>query len=128
MIKGNNNNNDNTKIVNIEKNLLKIICQSLIGKLRINSNSLLFTLIPQILIVRAGTNNKHVHGKMINNNLGEAKSELKKSETKKMNIFIPVIKISWNKYVEGLYKRDFNSYKNKFENKLSLIFIDFINL
>ena len=117
MMKGNNNNNDNTKIVNIEKNLLKMICQSLTGKLRINSNSLLFTLIPQILIVRAGTNNKHVHGKMINNNLGEAKSELKKSETKKMNIFIPVMKISWNKYVEGLYKRDFNSYKNKFENK-----------
>ena len=95
MIKGNNNNNDNTKIVIIEKNLLKIICQSLTGKLRINSNSLLlFKLIPQILIVRAGTNKKHVHGKMINNNLGEAKSELKKSETKKMKIFIPVIKIS----------------------------------
>ena len=92
MIKGNNNNNVNTKTVNIEKNLLKIICQSLTGKLRINSNSLLFTLIPQILIVKAGTNNKHIHGKMINNNLGEAKSELKKSETKKMNIFIPVIK------------------------------------
>ena len=54
---------------------------------------------------------------MINNNLGEAKSELKKSETKKMNIFIPVMKTSWNKYVEGLYKRDFNSYKNKFDNK-----------
>ena len=67
----------------LNKNLLKIICQSLTGKLRINSNSLLFTLIPQILIVRAGTNNKHIHGKMINNNLGEAKSELKKSETKK---------------------------------------------
>ena len=72
MIKGNNNNNVNTKTVNIEKNLLKIICQSLTGKLRINSNSLLFTLIPQILIVRAGTNNKHIQGKMINNNLGEA--------------------------------------------------------
>ena len=113
MIKGNNNNNVNTKTVNIEKNLLKIICQSLTGKLRINSNSLLFTLIPQILIVRAGTNNKHIHGKIINNNLGEAWSELKKSETKKMNIFIPVMKIIWNKYVEGLYKRDFNSYKNK---------------
>ena len=72
MINGNNNNNVNIKMVNIEKNLLKMICQSLTGKLRINSNSLLFTLIPQILIVRAGTNNKHVHGKMINNNLGEA--------------------------------------------------------
>ena len=72
MIKGNNNNNDNTKIVNIEKNLLKMICQSLTGKLRNNSNSLLFVLIPQILIVRAGTNNKHIHGKMISNNLGEA--------------------------------------------------------
>ena len=106
MIKGNNNNNDNTKIVNIEKNLLKIICQSLTGKLRINSNSLLFTLIPQILIVRAGTKNKHIHGKIINNNLGEAWSELKKSETKKMNIFVPVKKINWNKYVEWLYKND----------------------
>ena len=94
MIKGNNNNNVNTKTVNIENNLQKIICQSLTGKLRINSNSLLFTLIPQILIVRAGTNNKHVHGKMISNNLGEAKSELKKSETKKINIFIPVMKIN----------------------------------
>ena len=72
MIKGDNNNNDNNKIVNIEKNLLKIICQSLTGKLRINSNSLLFALMPQILIVRAGTNNKHIHGKMTNNNLGEA--------------------------------------------------------
>ncbi len=72
MIKGDNNNNDNNKIVNIEKNLLKIICQSLTGKLRINSNSLLFALIPQIFIVRAGTNNKHIHGKMIKKNLGEA--------------------------------------------------------
>ena len=87
-MKGNNNKNDNTKIVNSERNLLKMICQSLTGKLRINSNSLLFTLIPQILIVRAGTNNNHIHGKTINNNLGEAKSELKKSETKKMNILI----------------------------------------
>ena len=43
-------------------------------------------------------------------------------------MFIPVIKINWNKYVDGLYKRDFNSYKNKFENKLDLIFIYFINL
>ena len=41
-MKGNNNINDNTKIVNIEKNLLKMICQSLTGKLRISSNSLLF--------------------------------------------------------------------------------------
>ena len=72
MIKGNNNNSVNTKTVNIEKNLLKIICQSLTGKLRINSNSLLFALIPQILIVRAGTNNKQIHGKIINNNLGDA--------------------------------------------------------
>ena len=65
------------------KKFTKMICQSLTGKLRINSNSLLFTLIPQILIVRAGTNNKHVHGKMINNNLGEAKSELKNQKLKR---------------------------------------------